>query len=298
MQNMNRRLYTRLPYGDALRLRRYRFDQHSETFEKVKFRSTRRLQHSLPENIPSRTNIYTYGYNAVHKREPILTGSPVTLRHHSQDKYKNENTIVDDDEKNGEYSINVEDAKLNNFYSYYGNSTNIFSVNKEDHGDQNTRDNNKSLQDEIPLEEYNYYQDATFRSLGNNVRKSGGLSGSERILMRLEPAGCKNRKYYNLFMYHYANARISRNKFYEPFEHLGSYDPIPNRWGQKLCGLNVDRIKYWIACGAHPDIRTRELLGLAGILPISPDTKIRCIRLKERKDMEQKAETYLKNQED
>ena len=76
-------------------------------------------------------------------------------------------------------------------------------------------------------------------------------------------------------------------------EHLGVYDPIPNRWGQKVCGLNVDRIKYWVACGANFDIRSRELLGLAGILPVSPDTYIRVERLKKREEMEREAKKYF-----
>ena len=116
---------------------------------------------------------------------------------------------------------------------------------------------------------------------------------SERLEIRFKRAGCKNRANYNIMLCHIRRHRIKNHTVFEMLEHLGVYDPIPNRWGQKVCGLNVDRIKYWVACGATFDIRTRELLGLAGILPVSPDTYIRVARLNERQKMEDQAAAYL-----
>lgn len=39
-------------------------------------------------------------------------------------------------------------------------------------------------------------------------------------------------------------------------------------------GLNVERILYWIAQGVEPTERVAELLGLAGILPIHPHSRL------------------------
>lgn len=58
-------------------------------------------------------------------------------------------------------------------------------------------------------------------------------------------------------------------------EQLGCWDPFPNReHGEQLVGLNIERILYWIAQGAEPTERVAELLGLAGILPIHPHSRL------------------------
>lgn len=44
-------------------------------------------------------------------------------------------------------------------------------------------------------------------------------------------------------------------------EQLGSYDPMPNAYNEKLVALNLERIKYWLGKGAHVTPPVAELLG-------------------------------------
>lgn len=55
-----------------------------------------------------------------------------------------------------------------------------------------------------------------------------------------------------------------------PLEFLGTYDPFLDRDEGKSLRLNVERVKYWIAQGAHPSDSMARLLGKFGILPERP----------------------------
>eukprot|EP00301_Raphidiophrys_heterophryoidea_P019190 c4163_g1_i1.p2 GENE.c4163_g1_i1~~c4163_g1_i1.p2 ORF type:complete len:133 (+),score=30.75 c4163_g1_i1:49-399(+) len=57
-------------------------------------------------------------------------------------------------------------------------------------------------------------------------------------------------------------------------EVLGSFDPAPDNFGLKHMQLNVERVKYWLTCGAQPTKPVAKLLGLAGILPRPPITDL------------------------
>ncbi|KAF4093776.1 hypothetical protein AMELA_G00006040 [Ameiurus melas] len=72
-------------------------------------------------------------------------------------------------------------------------------------------------------------------------------------------------------------------------EQLGSYDPLPNIYNEKLVAFNYDRIKYWMGCGAHPTKPVAKLLGLAGFFPLHPMTITEAER--------QKAAAALKQEE-
>ncbi|RVE73297.1 hypothetical protein OJAV_G00046500 [Oryzias javanicus] len=65
------------------------------------------------------------------------------------------------------------------------------------------------------------------------------------------------------------NKRARDSKY---IEQLGTYDPLPNIYNEKLVSFNFDRIKYWIGCGAHPSKPVAKLLGLAGFFPLHPMT--------------------------
>ncbi|XP_013858303.1 small ribosomal subunit protein bS16m [Austrofundulus limnaeus] len=71
-------------------------------------------------------------------------------------------------------------------------------------------------------------------------------------------------------------------------EQLGSYDPLPNIYNEKLVALNYDRIKYWIGCGAHPTKPVCKLLGLAGFFPLHPMTITEAERQKAKKEQTEK----------
>uniref|UniRef100_A0A7N6BWU0 Small ribosomal subunit protein bS16m n=1 Tax=Anabas testudineus TaxID=64144 RepID=A0A7N6BWU0_ANATE len=89
------------------------------------------------------------------------------------------------------------------------------------------------------------------------------------VVIRLALAGHKqaNRPFYRIVAAY--NKRARDEKY---IEQLGSYDPLPNIYNEKLVSFNFDRIKYWIGCGAHPTKPVAKLLGLAGFFPLHPMT--------------------------
>lgn len=78
------------------------------------------------------------------------------------------------------------------------------------------------------------------------------------IVIRLALAGHKqaNRPFYRIVAAY--NKRARDGKY---IEQLGTYDPLPNIYNEKLVSFNFDRIKYWIGCGAHPSKPVAKLLG-------------------------------------
>ncbi|XP_068171661.1 small ribosomal subunit protein bS16m [Antennarius striatus] len=89
------------------------------------------------------------------------------------------------------------------------------------------------------------------------------------VVIRLALAGHKqaNRPFYRIVA---ALNKRSRDGKY--IEQLGSYDPLPNIYNEKLIGFNYNRMKHWIACGAQPTKPVAKLLGLAGFFPLHPMT--------------------------
>ncbi|KAJ8400737.1 hypothetical protein AAFF_G00395060 [Aldrovandia affinis] len=87
------------------------------------------------------------------------------------------------------------------------------------------------------------------------------------VVIRLSLGGCTNRPFYRIVAAHNKRARDSKY-----IEQLGSFDPLPNIHNEKLVSLNYERIKYWIACGAHPTKPVAKLLGLSGFYPLHPMT--------------------------
>lgn len=78
-------------------------------------------------------------------------------------------------------------------------------------------------------------------------------------MIRFALAGHKqaNRPFYRIVAAY--NKRARDGKY---IEQLGSYDPLPNIYNEKLVSFNFDRIKYWIGCGAHPTKPVAKLLGV------------------------------------
>uniref|UniRef100_A0AAV2M4F0 Small ribosomal subunit protein bS16m n=2 Tax=Knipowitschia caucasica TaxID=637954 RepID=A0AAV2M4F0_KNICA len=89
------------------------------------------------------------------------------------------------------------------------------------------------------------------------------------VVIRLALAGHNqaNRPFYRIVAAF--NKRARDGKY---MEQLGTYDPLPNIYNEKLVSLNFDRIKYWIGCGAHTSKPVSKLLGLAGFFPLHPMT--------------------------
>lgn len=79
------------------------------------------------------------------------------------------------------------------------------------------------------------------------------------VVIRLALAGHKqaNRPFYRIVAAY--NKRARDGKY---IEQLGTYDPLPNIYNEKLVSFNFDRIKHWIGCGAHPTKPVAKLLGV------------------------------------
>ncbi|KAG8568750.1 hypothetical protein GDO81_014134 [Engystomops pustulosus] len=91
--------------------------------------------------------------------------------------------------------------------------------------------------------------------------------------------GCCNRPFYRIVAAHNKRARDGKH-----LDKLGTYDPLPNVYNEKLVSLNIERIKYWIACGAHITKPVAKLFGLAGFFPLHPMTITAAERLQKAKE--------------
>ncbi|NXU49207.1 RT16 protein, partial [Turnix velox] len=104
------------------------------------------------------------------------------------------------------------------------------------------------------------------------------------VVIRLALGGCANRPFYRLVAAH--NKRARDGKY---LEQLGCFDPLPNSHNERLVGLNFERIRYWLGCGAQLSRPAEKLLGLAGFLPLHPMTVTGAERLRQRRKKEEEA---------
>ncbi|XP_063001200.1 small ribosomal subunit protein bS16m isoform X2 [Elgaria multicarinata webbii] len=102
-----------------------------------------------------------------------------------------------------------------------------------------------------------------------------------RIIIRFALGGCANRPYYRIVAAH--NKRARDGKY---LEQVGCYDPLPNNHTEKIVGLNIERLKYWIGNGALLSKPVEKLLGLSGFFPLHPMTITNAERVKERRTQE------------
>lgn len=85
------------------------------------------------------------------------------------------------------------------------------------------------------------------------------------VRIRLARFGRTHMPFYRIAV---ADSRSPRDG--KHLEVVGTFDPLPQRDGNKHLSLNLERIKYWISVGAQPSERVAKLLGQAGILPKAP----------------------------
>ncbi|XP_029947824.1 small ribosomal subunit protein bS16m [Salarias fasciatus] len=104
------------------------------------------------------------------------------------------------------------------------------------------------------------------------------------VVIRLALAGHKqaNRPFYRIVAAY--NKRARDGKY---LEQLGTYDPLPNIYNEKLVSFNFDRIKYWIGCGAQTTKPAAKLLGLAGFFPLHPMTITEAERRRAKQQQQQ-----------
>lgn len=85
------------------------------------------------------------------------------------------------------------------------------------------------------------------------------------VKLRLQRAGRKYLPFYRIVA---ASVKNARN--YKPLEKLGTYNPIPDRSGNKHVALKTERIMYWIMNGAQPTDTVAKLLARASLVPPAP----------------------------
>ncbi|XP_018408153.1 PREDICTED: 28S ribosomal protein S16, mitochondrial [Nanorana parkeri] len=100
------------------------------------------------------------------------------------------------------------------------------------------------------------------------------------VVIRMALGGCANRPFYRIVAAYNKRARDGKH-----LDKLGTYDPLPNVYNEKLVSLNIERIKYWMASGAQITKPAAKLLGLAGFFPLHPMTITDAERLRKAKEM-------------
>ncbi|XP_014473963.1 PREDICTED: probable 28S ribosomal protein S16, mitochondrial [Dinoponera quadriceps] len=100
-----------------------------------------------------------------------------------------------------------------------------------------------------------------------------GIVGRFRTSIRFVRYGCANRPFYHIIV-----MNVKQHQKRPPIEQLGTYDPIPNKYSERLVSFNFERIQYWLAKGSQISTPVAELLGVAGFFPIHPRTYMRAWR--------------------
>ena len=78
--------------------------------------------------------------------------------------------------------------------------------------------------------------------------------------LRLARHGAKNRPFY------WVMAAAARSPRETGKEKLGTYNPFLAKNDPQRVQLNVDRIRYWLSCGAQPTDRVKKFLEQQGIV--------------------------------
>ncbi|WP_298726308.1 30S ribosomal protein S16 [uncultured Ferrovibrio sp.] len=80
------------------------------------------------------------------------------------------------------------------------------------------------------------------------------------VKIRMTRGGAKKRPYYRIVV---ADSHSPRDGRF--IEKVGSYDPMLPKDKQRV-QLDVDRIKYWLDCGAIPSDRCARFFAEAGLM--------------------------------
>ena len=88
---------------------------------------------------------------------------------------------------------------------------------------------------------------------------------SMTVRLRLQRFGAKHKPFYHIVAADHHAPRDGRH-----FEKLGTYNPIPDRQGNKHIRFDVERIYHWLMLGANPTESVRKLLCRAQVLPPAP----------------------------
>jgi ribosomal protein S16 len=92
---------------------------------------------------------------------------------------------------------------------------------------------------------------------------------STHFVIRLALHGCTNRPFFHFVV---CKNRAPRNGPY--VECLGSFDPMPNKYGEKLVALDMERFKYNLAKGTQMTRSVEKLLGMCNCLWLFQMSKV------------------------
>lgn len=90
------------------------------------------------------------------------------------------------------------------------------------------------------------------------------------VKIRLARGGAKKRPYYRIVI---ANSTAPRDGDF--IEKVGTYNPLLSKDDTNRVVLKLDRIEYWLGCGAQPTERVVNFLVAAGVkLPTYIQSKL------------------------
>lgn len=123
---------------------------------------------------------------------------------------------------------------------------------------------------------------------------SGGAPFKENQskAIRFARYGCTNRPFYHIVV---MPTTAEQNE--QPIEQLGTFDPMPNEYNEKLVSLNIERIRYWLGDrNINISRGVEELFGLAGLFPIYYRTYMKAWRNRSaaEKELEKARQEKLK----
>ncbi|XP_037949160.1 probable 28S ribosomal protein S16, mitochondrial [Teleopsis dalmanni] len=96
-------------------------------------------------------------------------------------------------------------------------------------------------------------------------------------IIRFQRMGCTNRPFFHIVVME------RRKEQHQPIiEQVGTYDPSPNQYNERLVAFNFERIRHWLGNGAHLSTPVAELLGISGLLPIHPRTYMTAWRSRQK----------------
>ncbi|RNA19566.1 putative 28S ribosomal mitochondrial [Brachionus plicatilis] len=110
------------------------------------------------------------------------------------------------------------------------------------------------------------------------------------LVIRLIPiSNCSNRRFFRIAVTH-QNYDLSDGFI----EDLGSIDPMPNKDNNIMVALNIERIKYYLSRSTPLNAKVSEILGLAGLLPLHPNSYLTAYRNRKKQEAEKTQEQVEK----
>uniref|UniRef100_A0A1L8EIS7 Small ribosomal subunit protein bS16m n=1 Tax=Haematobia irritans TaxID=7368 RepID=A0A1L8EIS7_HAEIR len=105
-------------------------------------------------------------------------------------------------------------------------------------------------------------------------------------IIRFVRQGCTNRPFYHIVV-----SERRKNQHQPVIEQVGTFDPLPNQYNERLVSFNFERIRYWLGKGAHMSTPAAELLGISGLLPIHPRTYMTAWRNRQKQAATEEADS-------